>query len=143
MRVIFCLIITILIVGLATAQKTTYEEEFETQFQVKHLEKGDEASYPKVGNKVTVHYTGTFPDTGAKFDSSKDRNSPFTFTLGQGQVIQCWDQVVARMSRGERIYVICPYKLAYGERGAGGSIPPKTDIAFEIEMISWTGSDDL
>ena len=73
-----------------------------------------------IGSQVTVHYTGTFPDTGKKFDSSVDRNRPFTFTLARGQVIRCWDEVVGKMSIGEKIYVVCPSRLAYGERGAGG-----------------------
>ena len=55
--------------------------------------------------------------------------------MKRGQVIQCWDEVVSRMSKGEKISVVCPSRYAYGERGAGGIIPPNTDIAFEIEVL--------
>jgi FK506-binding protein 1 len=113
----------------------THDPEFESLFQVKHLKEGDGKSFARQGDRVSVHYTGTFPHNGKKFDSSKDRNTPFSFVLKTGQVIQCWDEVVSRMSIGESIYVICPSRLAYGERGAGGIIPPNADIAFEIEML--------
>ena len=63
--------------------------------------------------------------------------------MGVGQVIKCWDMSVARLSLVERIKVICPYNLAYGERGAGGVIPPKTDLAFEMELIKIEGSSGL
>ena len=133
------LIILLCLVGLYLCnQKTTYETEFENTFKVKHLSEGDKTNYPQAGNTVSVHYTGTFLD-GNQFDSSKSRNQPFSFTLKRGQVIQCWDEVVSRMSKGEKIYVVCPSKLAYGERGAGGVIPPNTDIAFEIEMLDYEG----
>jgi FKBP-type peptidyl-prolyl cis-trans isomerase len=116
---------------------TTYETAFETEFKVTHIKEGDGQNFPKTGNQVKVHYTGTFPDSGKKFDSSVDRGEPFVFTLQQGQVIKCWDEVVSQMSKGEKIYVVCPYAKAYGDRGAGGVIPAKADIAFEIELISF------
>lgn len=115
----------------------TNDPEFVTLYQSNRIKDGDESTYPKAGDLVKVHYTGTFPDSGKKFDSSLDRNSPFTFTLKQGQVIQCWDDVVSKMSKGEKIKVICPSRLAYGERGAGGVIPPNADIAFEIELLNF------
>lgn len=130
--------ILIVSVGFVVSTLTTYDPEFEKLFQVTHIEKGDNTNFPQSGDKVTVHYTGTFPDTGRKFDSSKDRNQPFQFKLNMNHVIQCWDKVVERMSKGEKIKVICPSRLAYGERGAGGVIPPNADIAFEIEMINFT-----
>lgn len=90
---------------------------------------------PQVGQKVKVHYNGTFLD-GRKFDSSVDRGTPFEFTVGVGQVIKCWDQVVANLSVGEKVKVTCPSNLAYGSRGAGDAIPPNTDLNFEIELLS-------
>lgn len=135
-------VIIILTILFAAVFCNTRDEEFEKLYQVKHLADGDGVSFPKAGNTVTVHYTGTFVD-GRKFDSSLDRRQPFSFTLKRGQVIACWDEVVGRMTKGEKIYVICPSKFAYGERGAGGVIPPNTDIAFEIELLSYTGSEEL
>ena len=131
-----------ILLNIVLANDTTHDPEFEKKFQVTHIKEGDGKTFPKKGDHVFVHYTGTLLD-GKKFDSSYDRNSPFEFTLGVGQVIKCWDMSVARLSLGEKIKVICPYSLAYGERGAGGVIPPKADLAFEMELIKIGGSSDL
>ena len=134
--------ISLLLFSVALADDTTHDPEFEKQFQVTHIKEGDGKTFPKKGDQVSVHYTGTLLD-GKKFDSSYDRKSPFKFTLGVGQVIKCWDMSVARLSLGEKIKVICPYKLAYGERGAGGVIPPKADLVFEMELMKIGGTSDL
>ena len=115
--------------------KTTHDPEFEKQFTVKHIKEGDGKTFPENGDVVHVHYQGTLLD-GKKFDSSYDRNDPLSFTLGVGQVIQCWDMSVARLSVGEKISVVCSSALAYGERGAGRIIPPNSDLVFEMELVS-------
>ena len=93
------------------------------------------------GQHVKVHYTGWLYDPtasnnrGKKFDSSKDRGQPFSFGLGQGQVIQGWDEGVQGMKVGGTRVLIIPAELGYGARGAGGVIPPNATLVFEVDLL--------
>jgi hypothetical protein len=88
----------------------------------------------KTGNTVKVHYTGRLMD-GTKFDSSLDRNEPFSFTLGKGEVITGWDEGVVGMKVGGKRKLTIGYKKAYGSMGSPPSIPPKATLVFEIELL--------
>ncbi len=93
------------------------------------------------GDDVTVHYTGWLYDQaapdkrGAKFDSSRDRGTPFVFKLGAGRVIRGWDDGVAGMRRGGTRQLLIPASLGYGKDGAGDAIPPGASLVFEVELL--------
>jgi FKBP-type peptidyl-prolyl cis-trans isomerase FkpA len=88
----------------------------------------------EAGQVVTVHYTGWL-ENGTKFDSSLDRNDPFRFNLGKGQVIRGWDEGVAGMRIGGKRRLTIPSQLGYGASGAGGVIPPNATLIFEVELL--------
>ena len=92
---------------------------------------------PRRGQTVTVHYDGQLAD-GTPFDSSRQRGKPFSFRLGQGQVIKGWDLGVSKMSKGQKCRLTIPPELAYGDKGAGGVIPPDATLVFDIELISFS-----
>ncbi len=95
---------------------------------------------PQTGQQVTVHYTGWLDENGEKgkkFDSSRDRGQPFTFKLGVGQVISGWDIGVSTMQPGGQRTLVLPAEHGYGQRGAGGLIPPGATLIFDVELISF------
>jgi FKBP-type peptidyl-prolyl cis-trans isomerase FkpA len=134
MRVFMLILIIVVLLTACTANKPKggmIMTATGLQYQVLIKGNGPEA---KAGDNVSVHYTGWLMD-GKKFDSSVDRNQPFDFSLGAGQVIQGWDQGVSGMQVGEKRVLIIPPELGYGARGAGGVIPPNATLKFEVELL--------
>mmetsp|Transcript_98030 Transcript_98030/g.136186 ORF Transcript_98030/g.136186 Transcript_98030/m.136186 type:complete len:116 (-) Transcript_98030:72-419(-) len=113
-------------------------QDHNTFYKVEQIQEGDGKNFPKKGNTVTCHYTGTFPGSGKKFDSSRDRNKPFQFKLGMGQVIKGWDDIIGTLSKGQRVSFTCPPECAYGDREVGGGlIPANSTLIFDVELISF------
>uniref|UniRef100_A0A2P2HX48 peptidylprolyl isomerase n=1 Tax=Hirondellea gigas TaxID=1518452 RepID=A0A2P2HX48_9CRUS len=105
------------------------------------LKAGSGDDHPETGDKVSVHYVGTLESDGSKFDSSRDRNEFFEFSLGKGEVIKAWDLGVASMKRGELAKLTCRSDYGYGESGSPPKIPGGATLVFEVELYSWEGED--
>lgn len=117
-------------------EKASVGAEITTPSGLKYIDEvAGAGESPKPGQMVTVHYTGTL-ENGTKFDSSRDRNEPFTFQIGVGRVIRGWDEGVMTMKVGGKRRLIIPAALGYGARGAGdGAIPPNATLIFEVELL--------
>ena len=118
------------VIGKAAAENGAVKTD--SGMVYRSLTEGKGAS-PKATDIVQVHYKGTFPD-GKEFDSSYKRGQPTEFPLNR--VIKCWTEGVQRMKVGGKAKLTCPPPLAYGEKGAGGVIPPNATLQFEVELIS-------
>jgi len=145
MKKLFVTIILLLCFGSTwaidiTLEKTLKEENKMTEFTTIDNQLGEGREAEK-GLTITVHYSGWIYDEnkddkkGNKFDSSKDRNEPFTFVLGVGQVIKGWDDGFAGMKIGGTRTIIIPSEMGYGSRGAGSVIPPNADLIFDVELL--------
>src|SRR5690606_5695842 len=120
--------------GTASTTGTTIMDTQGLQIEV--IQAGeDNGKVAQTGDVVSVHYTGWLTD-GTKFDSSVDRGDMFSFQLGAGQVIQGWDKGVVGMKVGEKRKLTIAPELAYGERGAGGVIPPNATLIFEVALLA-------
>jgi FKBP-type peptidyl-prolyl cis-trans isomerase FkpA len=147
MKLIGCSLLMLLTMTGCQAQSNSANTKEATQMSAKvtELQKIDTVvgtgREAEVGFNVTVHYTGWLYDAnkadhkGQKFDSSLDRNSPFNFFLGGGQVIEGWDTGVQGMKVGGKRTLIIPSEMGYGARGAGGVIPPNAPLVFDVELL--------
>ena len=106
-----------------------------TELKIETTQQGTGERVVKSGDTIAVHYTGTLTD-GTKFDSSVDRGTPFTFTIGTGQVIKGWDEGLLGMKVGEKRTLTSPAEKGYGATGAGSAIPPNATLIFDVELIS-------
>lgn len=120
--------------------RRNFTSTFVKMVQVERITPGDGQNFPKAGDTVTMHYTGTLAASGKEFDSSrKPGRGPFQTAIGVGQVIQGWDEGVPQLSLGERAKLIIPAKEGYGARGAGEVIPPNADLIFDVELLAING----
>ncbi|EPX75207.1 FKBP-type peptidyl-prolyl cis-trans isomerase Fkh1 [Schizosaccharomyces octosporus yFS286] len=96
---------------------------------------GDGQNFPKPGDRISMHYTGTLTN-GKKFDSSVDRGTPFVCNIGVGQLIRGWDEGVPQMSLGEKAKLTISSDYGYGPRGFPGLIPPNSTLVFDVQLLA-------
>lgn len=127
---------------VAVAAKKTQFLQVSKGVEVTVLKAGDGIHFPKIGDTVTMHYTGLLTDSGKQFDSSVDRGQPFVTKIGVGQVIKGWDEGVVKMSLGEKATLTMTSDYGYGAAGAGGVIPPNAGLTFKVELLKIQSPDE-
>ena len=120
--------------ALLTAPEGAKSSEPE-ELKIDTLKEGSGNTVAVSGKKITVHYTGRLTD-GKVFDSSEQRQAPYAFVLGAGQVMAGWEKGISGMKVGERRKLVIPAHLAYGDKGVGNVIPPRATLVFEVELLN-------
>jgi len=133
LQIIILIIVLVLIFFFANKLLNKTEPIMENELKIETLVEGT-GEGAKTGDTLSVHYKGTLTN-GEQFDSSYDRGTSFELTLGQGMVIQGWEQGLLGMKVGEKRKLYIPSDLAYGENGAGDVIGPNEDLIFEVELL--------
>ena len=110
------------------------EGDFKITIDAADMQKATDGRKPSQGDKIAAHYAGRLLD-GKQFDSSYDRGQPLNFNVGSGMVIKCWDTAFMHLVQGVKAQLYCPADWAYGSRGAGGVIPPNSDLIFDVELV--------
>lgn len=118
----------------ASTERTTPKVNVTLGFTIERISPGDGVTFPKKGDKVTIHFVGTLLD-GSKFDSSRDRGTPFQTEIGVGKVIKGWDEGIPQLSLGERAVLTVKPHFGYGARGLPPVIPPQATLVFEVELL--------
>ena len=127
----------------AVASGVKIGDDDNLQFNVQTTQEGKKGKECHKDDEATVQYTGKFKD-GSVFDTSVGNpEGPLKFSLGQGQVIKCWDAAFMQMAIGEKATLTCPPSVAYGEKGAGDKIPPNTTLFFDVEVINCEPASDF
>ena len=124
------------------AAKRTKQQNETSRVDVQTLRPGDALNYPKRGDSCSVHYTCAL-ENGEIFDSSYSRGQTLLFRLGASQVILGLEEVILKMSKGQKCRAKIPYDLAYGEHGFPPTVPPKSDLVFEVELISFSNESAI
>lgn len=132
MLIIIATIVSINLFSVPKGEEMNYTKT-DSGLEYVITEKGN-GELAAAGSRIKVHYTGSLED-GTKFDSSLDRGEPFTFELGAGMVIKGWDEGFTLLHVGDKAILKIPPHLGYGERGAGGVIPPNATLIFDIELL--------
>ena len=122
--------------NMDNAQKSKESAKTADELKIETVKAGTGERAVKAGDTVAVHYTGKLTD-GKKFDSSLDRGTPFSFTVGAGQVIKGWDEGLLGMKAGEQRTLTIPAEMGYGAAGVPGTIPPDATLIFDVELVSF------
>mmetsp|Transcript_39641 Transcript_39641/g.55049 ORF Transcript_39641/g.55049 Transcript_39641/m.55049 type:complete len:144 (-) Transcript_39641:310-741(-) len=132
--------LSLFVIAFTCSQVKAEDMTIDVEFRPEHCTESSRLT--KNGDKLSMHYSGYLTD-GTKFDSSRDRNRPFEFEIGSGQVIKGWEEGLLNMCVGEKRKLSIPSEKGYGARGAGGVIPPHATLIFDVELLRINGKEEM